>query len=114
VGQVPPSIKNLIGELEMPMDSINRWIFHQANGLIIKSICNRLGIPEERVPLTLTDFGNTSSASIPLTLVAKCGDILRTQTERYVFSGFGIGLSWANAILELKPRVVLPLIPAHV
>jgi 3-oxoacyl-[acyl-carrier-protein] synthase-3 len=56
-----------------------------------------------RIRLTsLHKYGNTSSASIPLTLVSELGDSATDNKFKVLLSGFGVGLSWGNVITELN------------
>lgn len=81
-------------------------VFHQANGLMLKMLADKLNLPAERVPTCLEAFGNTTSASIPLTLVSQRKSELREQTRHYVLAGFGVGWTWAGPALELGPLSV--------
>ena len=76
------------------------WLIpHQANMRIIKATAKRLGLPMERVVLTIDHHGNTSAASIPLALdhVVKEGRIKRG--ENLILEAFGAGFSWGSALL---------------
>lgn len=90
--------------------NVDGYIFHQANKLINETIRKRLKLPEDKVPSTLYDFGNTSSASVPLTMVVKNKDALRNKRSRFVCCGFGVGLSWGTAVIETDHAVVPDLI----
>ena len=81
-------------------DDIDHFVFHQANLRIIKQVISRLGIPEEKVPVTITNTGNTSSASIPITLdqLIRGGRIKRGETVLMV--AFGGGLTWGATVLN--------------
>ena len=64
---------------------------------------------EEKVPYTLKDFGNTSSASIPLTLLSKSKELEHSQKE-IIACGFGVGLSWGSVNLTIDKLVCSALI----
>lgn len=74
-------------------------IFHQANKMMTDFLAARMKIPAAKTPYSLGEFGNTSSASIPLTL-AYCGNAFASR-ERALLCGFGAGLSWGAAALSL-------------
>ncbi|WP_264435542.1 beta-ketoacyl-ACP synthase III [Coxiella endosymbiont of Dermacentor marginatus] len=77
------------------------WLIpHQANMRIIKATAKRLGLPLERVILTIEKHGNTSSASIPLALdsAVRSGKIKRG--EILLLEAFGAGLAWGAALLK--------------
>ncbi len=74
------------------------FIPHQANGRIIDLVGKQLGLSSERVLVNIAEYGNTSAASIPITLseaVAR-GDIKHGNI--LAFSGFGGGLSWGTVV----------------
>jgi 3-oxoacyl-[acyl-carrier-protein] synthase-3 len=86
-------------------DSIDYFLFHQANRMINETIRKKLALPAEKVPSTLHDFGNTSGASIPVTMTARIRDQLLAGRKRVLMSGFGIGLSWGAALLDIESAV---------
>lgn len=108
--EVAPNIKALLSETGIDKEEIDYYVLHQANKLMNESIRKKLGIDPEKLPLSLNDFGNTSSASIPITMVTELGDDLRSKDLKLVLSGFGVGLSWGSAIVETKKITCLPLI----
>ena len=73
---------------------------HQANKRIIDSTAKHLGLPAEKVILTVQDHGNTSAASIPLALDAgiRRGQIKRGQT--LLLEGIGGGFAWGAVLLK--------------
>jgi 3-oxoacyl-[acyl-carrier-protein] synthase-3 len=109
--EAPASIKELFTQCHVTNDEIDYFIFHQANKLMNETIRKKLKIDAAKVPYSLQDFGNTSSASIPLTLVHCLRNELKDSKRKICISGFGVGLSWANAIIELDhvycPEVII-------
>ena len=83
---------------------------HQANKYIDDKICKKLKVPKEKVPYCLKDYGNTSSGSIPLSMIVKLHDIFPILKANVIMSGFGSGLGWGAGYLELDHIVCLPLI----
>ena len=53
-------------------------------------------MPEEKVPYCLQDYGNTNSASIPLTMVTRCAEPLQKGAFECLACGFGVGLAWGS------------------
>ena len=84
----------------LTLDDIDTFIFHQANLRIIKQVISRLGIPEEKVPVTITRTGNTSSASIPITLDQLVREGKIKKGDNVLLAAFGGGLTWGAAILR--------------
>ena len=81
-------------------DNIDYFVFHQANMMMNKMIAKKLNLPIEKVPFSLKNFGNTSSATIPLTIVSELkSQIERKQTD-LLMCGFGVGLSWGTMLAK--------------
>lgn len=88
----------LLAEAGMVGAEVDLFIPHQANLRIMTAAAERLGIPEDRLAISLDHTGNTSAGSIPTTLVeAIAADRLRTG-DRVLYVGFGAGMSWAGAL----------------
>jgi 3-oxoacyl-[acyl-carrier-protein] synthase-3 len=86
---------------------VDYFIFHQSNQFIIKHLCAKQSLPPEKVPITLKEFGNSGGASIPLTITE--GGLIRPEDRslRLMLLGYGVGLSWGSALLELDPGAIL-------
>jgi 3-oxoacyl-[acyl-carrier-protein] synthase-3 len=79
---------------------------HQANLRIIQnSVLNQLKIPEEKVFVNLQNYGNTSTASIPIALCEAIAAGRLKPGDLVVFVGFGAGLTWAACALEWRTPV---------
>ena len=77
------------------------WLVpHQANLRIIKATAQKMGLPEDRVVLTVADHGNTSAASIPLALSVAAGEGRFSQGDVLVLEAIGGGLSWGAVALR--------------
>lgn len=100
--RIPPAIRSLCEFSGVPLDSVDYVLLHQANRMINETIRKKLGLTPEKVPTTLHDFGNTSSASIPVTMTARIREALAQGRNRLVMSGFGIGLSWGSCVLDTE------------
>ena len=75
-----------------------------------KLIVNKLKLDKEKVLYSLKEYGNTSSASIPVTMVTQLKKGLIKDKTKFVLCGFGVGLSWGTTMLELEKDVVLNMI----
>ena len=82
--------------LAITNDDIDYAVFHQANKMMNEKIRKKLSLPENKVPYSLQHFGNTSSASIPLTMVTEMRTDLQQKNNRLLLCGFGVGLSWGT------------------
>lgn len=109
ISEVPAAIKRLMGQAGRTTENTDMLVLHQANMFILRQIAKMTKIPMEKVPVTIDRFGNTSVASIPLTLC----DALATNTDqasrRVVLAGFGVGLSWGVISLKVSPDCCLPV-----
>lgn len=108
IREVPPLIRAALEFANWRVEEVERFVFHQANRYMLDYLVKRSGLPAERVPLSLARYGNTSSATIPLTLVEHFADVSQRRTGKFLLAGFGGGLSWGSAACELDN----PWIPA--
>jgi 3-oxoacyl-[acyl-carrier-protein] synthase III len=95
---VPSSIKDALSKSNNNNETIDYFLFHQANKFMIDFFRKKLKIAEDKVPISLDKFGNVSSATIPLTIVNNLKD--KIENKKILLSGFGAGLSWATAVLD--------------
>ncbi|MEI6122637.1 MAG: ketoacyl-ACP synthase III [Bacteroidota bacterium] len=100
--EVAPSVIALLNHFTIPIDSIDYFLFHQANLLINESVRKKLKLIPEKVPYSLNRFGNTSSASIPTTIVSELRQKVNAQKLKMLICGFGVGLSWGSVYTETE------------
>jgi 3-oxoacyl-[acyl-carrier-protein] synthase-3 len=110
ISQAPKTVNKLIEKFEIDKDSISHFVFHQANLMMNKMIVKKLKLPVEKVPYSLKKFGNTSSTTIPLTIVAELKDNLKNDSQDLILCGFGVGLSWGTVKLKFDNAVISDLI----
>ncbi len=101
ISRAPESVNNLMEHFNLNVNNINLFIFHQANLFMNEKIRKKLGLPSEKVPYSLNLYGNTSSASIPLTIVVQDNFVLSNEKLQCIACGFGVGLSWGSAYFVL-------------
>ncbi len=99
VREAPPNVKALLDYCEKSAEDVDLFVMHQANFLMNETIRKKLKFPADKTPYSLREFGNTSSASIPLTLVNSMQEVQKSST-RVLLSAFGVGLSWGSCYLE--------------
>ncbi|MBM3250099.1 MAG: ketoacyl-ACP synthase III [Candidatus Omnitrophica bacterium] len=99
--EIPRDILSLLRYANVPGGKIDYFILHQANKLILELLAKKIGCPAAKLPLSLKKFGNTGSASIPLTLVSELKDTLGRKKKKVLLSGFGGGLSWASCVTDI-------------
>lgn len=100
---VPPNISETLKASNKSVQEIDYFVLHQANKLINETIRKKLGIEKEKFPYSLELFGNTSSASIPLTLCLALEQQLTKESLHLLLCGFGVGLSWGSVYLKSNP-----------
>jgi 3-oxoacyl-[acyl-carrier-protein] synthase-3 len=110
IKEAPKSVNTLIEYFDLNKDQIDYITFHQANLFMNEQIRKKLKLPPEKVPYSLRDFGNTSSASIPLTFITQIRDELRRKKLRHIACGFGVGLSWGSMYFDTDRICCPPLI----
>lgn len=94
-------ISNVLKDfIQSNQKEIDCLILHQANKLMNDRITNKVGIPIEKSLSSLNEFGNTSSATIPLTMVTKLNTL--SSYKNILMCGFGVGLSWASVLIHQK------------
>jgi 3-oxoacyl-[acyl-carrier-protein] synthase-3 len=107
ISRVPSSIDRVMAAAGVESGAVDFLVLHQANKMINDTIARKTGFPGEKLPSSLELHGNTSSASIPVTLCANAQRFAGRQSTA-LFCGFGVGLSWGSALATLGPDTILP------
>lgn len=110
VTTAPKSVKSLGKRYGFDYKEADYVIFHQANMKMNNMIAKLLKLPAEKVPSCMYNFGNTSSASIPLTIVTKLKGEVENKSTKFICCGFGVGLSWGTVAFESKNLVISNLV----
>jgi len=110
ITKAPESVKKLADKYEINLEDVNYFLFHQANKYLNEKIRKKLNIPIEKVPYSLKNFGNTSSATIPLTMVSEIAKDLTTKKLDLIACGFGVGLSWGTVHFTTEKLVIPEII----
>jgi 3-oxoacyl-[acyl-carrier-protein] synthase-3 len=108
---VPPkSIKSLAEKYGFDYQDADYFVFHQGNVIMLNKIIKKLKVEPERMPLSLPYFGNTSSASIPITITTQLKGKVENKLTKFIGCGFGVGLSWGTVAFETKKLVISDLV----
>ncbi len=100
------------GMKDIGMPDPDYYVFHQAQKFMLKNVATVLDIEDEKMLFSLEKYGNTSSASVPLTICAN-KDLFNSRDEtHFLLTGFGIGLSCAEGYVTLDKDCVLDVIEA--
>lgn len=102
VRKVPQIIEELLQKNNLQKEEIKYYILHQANARIVEVVAKRTGQPIEKFPMNVQEYGNTSSASIPILLDELCRDGRIRTGDRLVIAGFGGGLTWAASVVTWR------------
>ncbi len=105
---VPADINRILNFAETDIKSIDYYILHQANKFINDHLIRKLKLEQEKVPSTIHKFGNTSSVSIPLTIVSELKNM--AKGKKLLLSGFGVGMSWGSCIINLDKLLISELV----
>jgi 3-oxoacyl-[acyl-carrier-protein] synthase III len=100
ITEVPKSIKKALQFAGIEKEQIDFFVFHQANKFMNEHLNRKLKLDEQKVPFSLDRFGNTSSVSIPITIVSELNGKL-SGAHKLLISGFGVGLSLGTAVISI-------------
>lgn len=101
--EVPPLLESLLTSSGQHRDAIDLLVLHQANRFVTDQLALRLGVPSHRVPSSVERFGNTSCASVPVTLAECCRPSLMSSGRCVAILGFGVGWSWGGCLTHVGP-----------
>lgn len=107
ITQVPRVVKSFLNQINKEVLDIDYFLFHQANKFMLEMIRKKIKLESSQVPYSIIKYGNTSSASIPLTL-SLIGDEVRNK--KIAICGFGIGLSIGCGYFEIGDVFINELI----
>ena len=105
--RAPQSVNKILEYASIQRENVDYYLFHQANLFMNEKIRKKLKLNEKQVPYSLRDFGNTSSATIPLTITTKIREQLLHKPAKIVACGFGVGLSWGTVYIETS-NIICP------
>ena len=107
---VPEMLKAYMEEVHATHEDYDSLVLHQANLYMMKQIAKRSGFPIEKMSVSIDKFANTSSVSIPLSIVNDYGTVQSNEPKRFLTCGYGVGLSWAAVDFCLAPNDIFPLV----
>jgi len=94
------AVTTLLERENVSIDSINLVIPHQANSRILNKLISRLQVPQSKVFINVSKYGNTSAASIPIALDEANSSGRITEGDTVLFCSFGGGFTWGAALLK--------------
>ncbi len=107
IKRVPASVEEILQRSATSSDAIDYFVLHQSNLFIMKHLAKKMQIPDAKLPLIIQRFGSTGGPSVPLTITQ--GNLTRSSDRalRLLLVGYGVGLSWATALIDLPADAVL-------
>lgn len=114
INDVADCIKQTMKHFSLNIDDIDYFVFHQGQKMIIDNLAEICDIPLDKMLYSLKNYGNTSCASIPLSI---CDDVLKFKQRQQVcmyLCGFGVGLSWGSSILEMDTNHILEVLESDI
>lgn len=110
ISTAPKSVKKLAEHFCLDYQTADYFVFHQANMKMNNMIVKKLKLDEAKVPSSMSHFGNTSSASIPLTIVTQLKGKIESKPTKFICCGFGVGLSWGTVAFATDNIVISDLV----
>ncbi|MDR1653976.1 MAG: ketoacyl-ACP synthase III [Prevotellaceae bacterium] len=106
IKRAPESVNRLLEKFNLGKETVDYFVFHQANLFMNEQIRKKLKLEKEKTPYSLKNFGNTSSATIPLTIVTELQNDFSGK-RKIVACGFGVGLSWGSVYFEADKNLTV-------
>ncbi len=110
ISTAPKSVKKLGEHYGFNYLNADYFVFHQANMKMNNMIVKKLKLDVKKVPSCMYHFGNTSSASIPLTIVTQLKGNIENKPTKFICCGFGVGLSWGTVAFETNSLTISELV----
>ena len=107
IKRVPPLVESTLAASGVGKEEVDYFIFHQSNLFIMRHLARKCGLPEDRIPFTIGEFGSTGGPSVPLTIAN--GNLKRPadRSLQLLLLAYGVGLSWGSALVDLPPGAIL-------
>ena len=99
IREIPRDIKKTIAEAGKTVEEIDYFCFHQANNFINSYIAKKMKLDLDKIPHTIEKYGNTSSVSVPLTVISELKGRLEGR-KTLMLSAFGVGMTWATGVVS--------------
>lgn len=109
IREIPRDLKKTLAESGKTVEDLDYFVFHQANNFINSYIAKKMKLDTDKIPHTIEKFGNTSSVSVPLTIVSELKGKLDGQ-KTLMMSAFGVGMTWASAIASFADTKISDIV----
>ncbi len=101
IREIPRDIKKILAYADMSAEDMDFIVFHQSNNFINSYIAKKMKFDTAKIPSTIGKYGNTSSVSVPLTIVDQLKNKLNGE-KQILTTAFGVGMTWATAIFSFN------------
>ena len=107
IKRIPALVEEALTCSATAPEAIDYFILHQSNLFIMKHLAKKMKISESKLPVTIQRFGSTGGPSVPLTITQ--GNLTRPADRalKLLLVGYGVGLSWGSALIDLPPEAIL-------
>lgn len=99
IREIPRNLKEILAYAKTDTNAMDYIVFHQANSFINSYLAKKLKLDTDKIPSTIAKYGNTSSVSVPLTIVSELKDKLEGN-KNLLLSAFGVGMTWGSAVVN--------------
>jgi 3-oxoacyl-[acyl-carrier-protein] synthase III len=103
VARLSLSTVQAVRAADVRLEDIDLFVYHQANGRILSAVGERLGLPPDRVVDCISEYGNTSAATLPLALAYVENEGRLQAGNRVLLGAFGAGFTWGATVVEWGP-----------
>lgn len=100
IREVPASVKRILKKENLKKDSVDLFVFHQANQFMLDFLVKLMKLDKQKFYMNFADIGNTVSASIPIAFKRAMDEGVIKPNQTIVLCGFGVGLSWGSTVIR--------------
>ena len=101
IKRIPSLIEDTLSASGLEKDDIDYYIFHQSNRFIMNHLIKKVGLPKNKTPMTIENYGSAGGPSVPLTLTQGGVDFGSRDSLKFMLLGYGVGLSWGSALVDM-------------
>ena len=107
INQAPIMMEELLAKAGEKIDDVDYFVCHQSSNFTLKKLAQRMGVTEERMPRDIVaKYGNSSSATIPVTMCEHCDRIFADGGKKKImFAAFGTGMSLGAVLMDMEKPV---------
>lgn len=104
VKEVPFAVNHLLKKSKLKLQNIEQFFFHQASNIVLDTLKNKLGIPDNKFYKNIINIGNTVSSTIPISLIESSKNKKIPTNKPVMLLGFGVGYSLSGGIFSFDKK----------